>query len=320
MILIAPDKYRSTMDAYTAARIIARSLPVDIPMRILPLSDGGEGTAAIIGSDSGWQHLDGFYFNPITRTAAIDSAQTLGYVALGKTPVQYRTSAPLALKLNEVMAQYRPVTILLGVGGTAVCDGGKGFLDALDKCYDWGRILQGLVDVQVPLLGDGNAMSALSFARQKGYRDMNRLRHRLEEVAREYGAPVSDYDGAGGGLGYALATVLGCRCHAGAQWMVAHSGIDWPNLSMVITGEGCMDRQSLCGKLTGTLYNEADRYRVPVLAFAGKVEKGVDFPFEVVDVSRFDDGSPLTPQTAMERLKIAVSKSKDAVERLLKKQ
>lgn len=310
-VLIAPDKFRGTLSAHRAARIMAAACP--LPCVTIPMADGGEGTRRQLCDAPGWQsYPEKYSYNAVLRHAVVESAQIIGYDAFAPdVPAMQRTSRGLGLVLNTIRRRHNPLQIFVGVGGTATCDGGAGMLDALDDA-DWSTLLTGLVDTQVPLLparpaGD----SALMFCPQKGFTaaDIELTAQRLADVQRVYGAAHSPFDGAGGGVGYALASVLGAQCHPGAQWLMNRAKINWNDISLAITGEGRYDRQTSRGKVVATVADAARRHGVPTVAFCGCVSDDATAAdsLTVVDCSQYLPDSRLTPQTADQRLTTAVS-------------
>lgn len=112
-------------------------------------------------------------------------------------------------------------------------------------------------------------------------------------------------------MGYALASVLGCECHLGAEWIVDRVHIDWDSIELVITGEGRFDSQSSCGKVVDILYRHAAEHSIPTLVMAGTVEKHLPdrHLFTLVDCSVYEPDAVLTPEVARRRLEMAVEKS-----------
>lgn len=142
-----------------------------------------------------------------------------------------------------------------------------------------------LSDVDVPLIPGKNqnitdTLSALSFAPQKGVKaeELPLLRNAMENFATAVDnalytpAHTPRFQGAGGGLGYALHRVLKCNCHSGAKFFTDHYNVFPPNQPplCIITGEGCFDEQSLGGKVVGTLYNHANSLGIQTLVLCGK--------------------------------------------------
>lgn len=148
-----------------------------------------------------------------------------------------------------------------------------------------------LSDVDNPLLGPHGA--AAVFAPQKGA-DTEAVR-RLEAGAarfaalteRTLGRNCADMAGSGaaGGLGWALLTYGHAELTAGAAFVARHIGLEEAiaRAALVITGEGCLDAQSLHGKVVAQVASLAARHGTPAIALCG---------------TRKDDLSPATLSAA----------------------
>jgi glycerate kinase len=132
------------------------------------------------------------------------------------------------------------------------------------------------VDVDNPLSGAKGA--AHIFAPQKGASP--EMVERLDNALRHY-ADVVDADaaevagaGAAGGMGYALHTMLGARMRPGID--IVLSLLDFERraegASLVVTGEGSIDAQTLHGKAPAGVLAAARRLGIPVVALGGRVE------------------------------------------------
>jgi glycerate kinase len=299
MILIANDKYKGTITAERAAHIIADALGRNRCV-LTPMADGGEGTAQVLASSTPWQCCGKWHYNKLTREAAIDSSAVIGLQQIDRRThnILTATSAPLGEALNAI-ADAGAVRIYLGVGGTATCDGGEGMLDALTPNHNWREMIVGVCDVAVPLA------DALMFAPQKGATpaDLPLLMERLKRVQHRFGG-VSRWDGAGGGIGYALASALGCKCVSGAQFVLKHYNIDWQNIDLVITGEGRIDAQTSCGKVVSEVQAAAKAHGVRCIAIGGCVDPALRNA-DVIDTSQYLADMPLTPEVAEKRLRLA---------------
>jgi len=201
--------------------------------------------------------------------------------------------------------------ILVGLGGSATTDGGAGALavlgaasdDAAERLVRGGGGLAGVVaadlpglaalrlawrgidlvvasDVDVPLHGPHGA--ARGFGPQKGASaaDVEVLEAALAawEAAVEGADPgarglgAQPGAGAAGGLGHGLA-VLGGRRVPGA--LAVAEAVDLARRAaaadVVVTGEGCLDWQSLRGKVVAQAAACAASAGTPVVAVAGQV-------------------------------------------------
>ncbi|MGQ7296326.1 glycerate kinase [Quadrisphaera sp. KR29] len=198
--------------------------------------------------------------------------------------------------------------VLVGLGGSATTDGGAGALAALAGSAEplltggggalrrlrgahlgwlpalraaWGGVdLVAATDVDVPLLGPHGA--ARGFGPQKGASPADAAlleaalaawRDAVEEVCPEArGLDREPGAGAAGGLGHGL-LVLGGRREGGALAAARAVGLAQraARADVVLTGEGCLDWQSLRGKVVAQVASVAAAAGAPVLAVAGQV-------------------------------------------------
>ncbi len=198
--------------------------------------------------------------------------------------------------------------LLIGIGGSATTDGGTGalaalgvkFLDAQGKELPPGGGALGdlhaidisqldprledvtctvLCDVTNPLLGENGA--AFIYGPQKGAtpQQVQHLDDGLRQLARVsravLGQDYSELPGAGaaGGLGFALAAFCGGQMISGIEAVLETAGFaeKLQGASLVLTGEGALDAQTLSGKTIAGVCRVAGQNNVPVIAFGGKV-------------------------------------------------
>lgn len=216
---------------------------------------------------------------------------------------------------------------MIGIGGSAVNDCGIGMLDMLGIRFsdrDGRRIGQrgedcGAVehisfnsmmpelkecrfhiacDVENPLYGPCGA--SLIYGPQKGgtpddVRDMEKMhRHFAEKTRRATGTDYAAYPGAGaaGGLGFAFLSYLNGRLKSGFETVAEATGLEQQiqDADYVVTGEGCLDAQSVMGKAPIGVARIAKKYGVPVLAIAGSIlpesrlcnDAGIDAFFSIL--------------------------------------
>jgi glycerate kinase len=300
-VLIAPDCYGETLTAVQAAAAIAagwhRSRPDD-RLTIAPQSDGGPGFVAVLAGRLGVLRglrvagpLDddvdaGWVFDPDSKTAYLECAQACGLALLGGPPSPRTALAAHSRGVGQLIAaalQAGAERIVVGLGGSASTDGGRGMVEELGGLNAGRRQLAGVEliaasDVEYPLLGPWGA--ARIFGPQKGAdaATVAALERRLGEWAAELdtaaGRAVSGASGAGaaGGIGAAL-LALGGAVESGAEIIARHTNLaaGIAAADLLITGEGAFDEQSLHGKVVGTIANAARSLRVPVLVLAGQV-------------------------------------------------
>ena len=301
-MLIAPDSYGDSLTAVEAAAAIAtgwnRVRPADRVV-IAPQSDGGPGFVDVLARRLGERrHLQvsgpladhvpaEWVFDASSATAYLECAQACGLSRLGGQPTPQTALAAHSRGVGQLIAaatQAGATRIVVGLGGSASTDGGRGLIDELGG-VDAARLrladveLIAACDVEYPLLGLAGA--ARIFGPQKGADPaaVAMLEQRLVDWAAELdsaaGRPVSAESGAGaaGGIGAAL-LALGGRCESGASIIAEHTGLadDIAAADLVITGEGKFDAQSLRGKVVGALAAAARSSQVPVIVLAGQVD------------------------------------------------
>lgn len=198
-------------------------------------------------------------------------------------------------------------TIVLAIGGSATSDGGAGLLEALGaELLDTdgkplgrggaalariGRIdfqpmrarlasVKFIIasDVTSPLLGPRGAASV--FGPQKGASasDVSALERGLtrwaEVVTAAVKTDVSQQPGAGaaGGVGFGAMALLGATIVPGADLILEMVDFDRRarEASLVITGEGSLDEQTLAGKAPARVAAAARKSGTPVVAIAGQ--------------------------------------------------
>jgi glycerate 2-kinase len=203
--------------------------------------------------------------------------------------------------------------IIIGIGGSATNDGGAGMIQALggrllnrhgQEIGPGGGSLSELADIDLsgidvrlkhvkievacdvdnPLTGPKGASAV--FGPQKGATpemvvtlDKN-LHHYADVIERVLGKQVKDIPGAGaaGGLGAGLLAFLDAKLKRGVEIVLEtvnfHERIQ--GASLVITGEGRIDRQTIFGKTPIGVAKAAKRYNIPVIAIAGSVSDDSD--------------------------------------------
>ncbi|WP_051215787.1 glycerate kinase [Ferrimonas futtsuensis] len=203
--------------------------------------------------------------------------------------------------------------IIIGIGGSATNDGGAGMMQALgarlldeegvelppgggalgrlanlDLCGLDPRLsqvsLEVACDVDNPLCGAKGASAV--FGPQKGATpamvaqlDAN-LEHYARVIEQQHGVAVAEIPGAGaaGGLGAALAGLLKAQLKPGVEIVMDAVGLEQAlqGADLVITGEGCIDGQSVHGKTPVGVSRMAKKAGVPVVALAGSLGPGAE--------------------------------------------
>jgi glycerate kinase len=248
----------------------------------LPVADGGEGTAEVIGlARSGVWHearVTGPLGGEVTArylvlddgSGVVEAAEAVGLRLVDRLDPLRASSRGLGELLLDA-AGTSSGRLVVGLGDTATVDGGRGMLEVVGDALA-GRALVGACDVRNPLLGERGA--ARAFGPQKGASpdDVEELERRL--AAMDALQPYRDLPGAGaaGGLGAALAA-LGARLMLGAELVLEAVGFREAlgAVDLVVTGEGKVDRSTFEGKAPGEVVRACREAGVRCVLFGGRV-------------------------------------------------
>jgi len=284
-VVIAPDKLRGTYTADEAARALARGWGAhrQDDLRLVPLADGGEGTAAALlaarggtwraapAHDARGRPVEARYADLGAGQAAIDVAEACGMwrvADLAPDPLA-ATSLGAGELIGRAIAD-GGTRIVVGVGGTATTDGGVGLRRALGSVPE-GVSLVAALDVDNPLLGAAGA--AAVYGPQKGAspQQVNELERRL--AALQLASAGRPGAGAGGGIG-AMLMELGAEAVPGARLVLDEVGFDraLAGADLCITGEGRIDGQTLRGKVVSAVAQRCRSAGVACVAVGGIVE------------------------------------------------
>jgi len=261
------------------------------------------------------------------RTAVVELAAASGLVLLpaGRTDPLGASSRGTGELLRAALGE-GCTELMLGAGGSACTDGGAGMLQALGAALlddrgaeiaPGGAALAGLAtvdlrgldtrlagvrlvlasDVDNPLLGPRGA--AAVYAPQKGAtpEQVAELEAALAHWAGLVDGAGAQLAGAGaaGGVGYAALTVLGAERRPGIDVVLELVGFAdaLQSASLVITGEGSLDEQTLSGKAPAGVAAAARAAGVPCVAVCGRCEldaaalrgAGIDAAYALTDVA-----------------------------------
>ena len=145
-----------------------------------------------------------------------------------------------------------------------------------------------MCDVTNPLTGQMGA--TMTYGKQKGgtLEILEQLEAGMcnyrEVVFRETGVDADTIQGSGaaGGLGAALAIFLGGEMHSGIETVLnlVHFKERLSGVDLVITGEGCADRQSCYGKVMQGVGQHAKALDIPVIGLCGSLGEGYEELFK----------------------------------------
>lgn len=292
-LLAAPDSFKGTFSAFEVAHAIAVGAgECGWSVDPCPVADGGEGTMAVLVAARGGTILDVEVTGPLGSTVAarfallgdgitaiVETAQASG---LGLVPASERDPVRASTYgTGELIIAARSAgatTILVAVGGSATTDGGSGAIDAIRAGGGLdGVALRVLCDVSTPF-----ERAAHVFAPQKGAdsETVELLAARLHETAAALprdprGRP---WTGCAGGLSGGLWSAFDAELVPGAAAVLEAVGFDdrLRRASIVVTGEGKIDMQSLDGKITGEVVRRCVQAGIPVHAVVGRNALGSD--------------------------------------------
>src|SRR5947208_5335437 len=147
-ILIAPDKFKGALNAREAAENIAKGLRDALPdakIEIVPMADGGDGTAEVICNARGGSWVKCKAHDPFCREidaryawigdeklAVMEMSEAAGMRRLSESerdPIRATTFGVGEMILDA--ARGGAAEIIIGLGGSATNDGGSGMARAL---------------------------------------------------------------------------------------------------------------------------------------------------------------------------------------------
>ncbi len=304
-VIVAFDSFKGCLTAVEAcetAREAILSVRPGTEVVAMPMSDGGEGMVEALHHLPHVERVCARVHDPLMRECEAEylvSNDATAYMevaaACGLTLVEPEKRNPVTASSRGVGEMLLDAAargcrrIVVGLGGSATCDGGRGMVEVLEESgYDFRSPtlrIDVACDVRNPLFGENGA--AYVFAPQKGATEQQvrlldrRLRDFALETERRRLATPADADlpgaGAAGGLGYALMTYMGAKMHSGIEMMLELLRFDeaLKGADMVFTGEGRSDRQTLMGKVAHGVLLAAGRWGVPVHLVSGAVEDAV---------------------------------------------
>ncbi|MGG5340965.1 glycerate kinase family protein [Enterococcus sp. AZ192] len=264
-----------------------------------------------ITADYGWLKEE--------KTAVIESAATCGIQFLKGTSGTHPHNTNSYGLGEQILsaAQKGAKRIIIGLGGTGTIDGGIGLLACLGVEFfdkqnqlvspiprnfkkitrvETPKMPMMLKELEIIVAADvkstitGEKGAVYLFGEQKGLQS-NELAAFEEEMTHYSkllleGAESQEGDGAAGGIGLALRTILQAKVVSGLDLIAEQSHL--PEIiqqaDLVITGEGKIDSQSLQGKVPVGIGAMAQKHQVPVLVFVGAMQ-GESDEFEKAGLS-----------------------------------
>ncbi|MGB3211832.1 MAG: glycerate kinase [Desulforhopalus sp.] len=329
-IIVAPNAFKGSMSAIVAADAMRQGILDVIPdceVICVPVADGGDGLTEVMEAAlSGTlisKKVMGPRMEPLSSTfcmaeaegvAVVEMARASGLAILPKNRQDpTRTSTYGTGELIRAALDKGARRIIVGLGGSATCDGGIGMASALGYRFldDDGRALvpvgdslqhirsidrskvderiqnvlvEGVCDVTNPLTGEHGASFVYSAQKGGSPAQIKSLDEGLENLAavilREMRIDIRCLAGAGaaGGLGGGLHAFLGAELRKGIDLV-----IDIVNFKekirgadLVLTAEGQIDFQTKYDKAPAGVARAAKEQGIPCIAVCGGVGERID--------------------------------------------
>ena len=261
-----------------------------------------------------WEEVRAFYGKIDNCRAVMEMAEASGLplVPEGKRDPERTTSYGTGELIRDALEKgFRDISI--AIGGSATNDGGIGCMKALGVRFldENGAELNGcgadlinirsidvsgldpriaecrftvMCDVKNPLCGKDGA--TYTFGKQKG--GTPEKLQRLEAgmcnyrniLQKQFGINMDEVPGAGaaGGLGASLMVFLHGRLRSGIETVLDLVGFDQKlqGVSLVVTGEGAVDWQSVFGKVMQGVGMHCRKAGIPAVAIVGSMGNGAE--------------------------------------------
>lgn len=277
-------------------------------METLGKALNGRMTSALVTDPLGRKITAGYYISGQTAILEMAAASGLTLISAKKRNPLLTTSYGTGELIRDALMKGCR-NFLIGIGGSATNDAGVGMLMALGfrfldaegnpvglggaevgriRSIDSSKALPQLKDASFivacdvcnPLAGADGASRI--FGPQKGadaetVRTLDAYLSSFAEVTHKImGFDFSSRPGAGaaGGMGFAFLSFLGAELKPGVELILDALEFDRKieDASLVITGEGRLDRQTCLGKTPFGVLNRCKLLDIPVVAIAGAVE------------------------------------------------
>ncbi len=353
-IIIACDSFKESISAKDACRAIEKSIHAsgmrDVETILIPMADGGEGSAEVIGEALGLQPVGVAVQNPFGKdvmsatyhqangNAVIEIAACCG---IAQTPAEKRdptkmTTFGLGQMILDAIDQGNE-NIIICLGGSGTNDGGYGMLHALGVTFydknnvilpciidsigqiakmDITKAIENIGSCKIEVASDventftGPMGATHVFGKQKGATpgQIEYLEDSLvswsKAVKQQFGIDLTTMPrtGAAGGVSGALA-ILGVPLQSGIKTIL--DKVDFKNkatgASLIITGEGSVDSQTINGKTISGIATVASELQIPLVVLAGRVTKEASNLYDIGVTAMFSIVNEAMPlQQALE--------------------
>lgn len=287
--------------------------------------------------------------------AVLEVAETSGIQFLkADSPIQQASSYSLGQLIKKISLTFPTVKeFIIGLGGSGINDAGSGMMQALGVSFkdasgkeialgtselknivtiDDSQLLAEikekkftlLSDVKNPLLGEQGA--TYIFGPQKGLKNLAQvdqsLAHYADVLTKKYQRDYRELAGAGaaGGVGFSLLYFAETVYQAGGEYILTAIGMRevLPEVDLVITGEGKMDRQSAFGKLPSIVAGYAKENQKKVIALVGDSSQVTSENYQVgIDLILNLSRGPIALAEAMAQTKNLASQRGEDIVRIM---
>ena len=284
-ILVAPDKFKGTFSAVEVAEAIGEGIRVAGGETLLmPVADGGEGTASVLVAALGGELRRAPATDPLGReitaeyalladgeTAVVEAAAASGLSLLDEAERDpWNASTAGTGELILAAAEAGAHTVIVGAGGSATVDGGLGAVHILSDAAHLPNLVVAC-DARTPW-----ERAAEVYGPQKGADPgmVERLARRLDKLAATGPRDPrgTEMTGCAGGLSGALWAHFDAQLVPGAEYVLDAIGLDAvaAEAGSIVSGEGRLDAQTLEGKAVGAVAARARDLGVPCDAVVGE--------------------------------------------------
>jgi glycerate kinase len=329
-IIAAPNAFKGSLSAYQAAQAIKKGIQrINFPVEVvcLPVADGGDGIMDVLAQSLSGKIIETMVCDPLqnhisapicflqkTRTAIVEMAKASGLVLVPYTLRNpERTTTIGTGQLIRKCLDLDATRIIVGLGGSATCDGGIGAASALgyrflnakgeelqpiggnlihvcnidisqrDRRLDR-VVVEAVCDVANPLTGPEGASHIYSPQKGATPDQVERLDTGLANLAtvikNDMGIDVHDLPGTGaaGGLGAGVHAFFGGKLRKGIDLVLDLIGFknELAGADLVITGEGSIDYQTKFDKAPAGVAKTAIEAGVPCIAICGAMGEGIE--------------------------------------------
>ena len=206
--------------------------------------------------------------------------------------------------------------IVLALGGSATNDAGMGILEALGadiafsddskhvissnldkiKDVDLSAIYDKYTGLNINILSDvkntilGSEGATYVYGPQKGILkcELDRYEKGMENIVQILNSKLKHNlcelvgGGAAGGTGATMCAVFNSKIYSGIEYVLEEVKFDQyiENADYVITGEGCIDSQSIYGKLIFGVAKHCSKKHIPCIAIGGIIKPGYQELYE----------------------------------------